>query len=625
MNTADSVPSKDRVERGSANLAPFHNFPPTSTSEAVDANKVAQDLISAFNDALKRKDHSAVAGLFLKDNSFWRDHLSLNWQLRTLQGRSKITEYLSASRNALTSIEIDSSSAVKLPQVGPIDAWGDVKGIQSFIKFETEIGRGEGVVRLAEADGEWKIFTLYTFIKELKGHEEPVGQRRPQGVQHGDHQDPRNWLERRETEKNFENNDPTVLVIGAGQSGLTVGARLKMLGIRTLIIDKNARVGDNWRKRYHSLVLHDPVWYDHMPYLPFPSNWPIFTPKDKLASFFEAYVELLELNVWTSTTLSSPTWSDAQNHWTVTLSTTQNGVTETRTFNPRHMILATGHSGKPNIPSIPGTSDFRGPLNHSSTFTHPSPLPPNTPQKRAVVIGSCNSAHDISQSYHSAGYHVTLLQRSTTCVVSSSSITELGLKGLYDESGPPVDDADVILWGTPMSVFKTQQIKLTKVQKEADAEILEGLGKVGFQLDDGPGDAGLLFKYFQRGGGYYIDVGASRMIAEGKINVKHGSVDRMLAQGVRLKDGTEVSADEIVLATGYRNMRSTAREIFGDEVADRLGEDVWGLNEEGEFREMWQRTRQRGFWYMGGNLALVRFYSRVLALQVKGLEEGLYT
>lgn len=397
-----------------------------------------------------------------------------------------------------------------------------------------------------------------------------------------------------------------------------------MLGIGTLMIDQNDRVGDNWRKRYHQLVLHDPVWFDHLPYVPFPSNWPIFTPKDKLAEFFECYVKLLELNVWTRTTLTGSSWSDASKQWTVQLQRQkEDGSTETVTLRPRHIIQATGHSGKKNMPEFKGASSFQGTrLCHSSDFRGADP---DSRGKKAVVVGSCNSGHDIAQDYYEKGYEVTMVQRSSTCVVSSPAITEIALKGLYEESGPPTEDADLWLWSIPPELFKAQQLKVTGVQNQHDRATLEGLERAGFQVDRGPDDAGLFLKYFQRGGGYYIDVGASQLIADGKIAVKHGQeITEIRPHGIRFADGTELEADEIVLATGYQNMRTQARLLFGDELADRVG-DVWGFDREGEFRTIWRRSGHPGFWFMGGNLALCRYYSRLLALQIKATELGLYS
>jgi hypothetical protein len=217
---------------------------------------------------------------------------------------------------------------------------------------------------------------------------------------------------------------------------------------------------------------------------------------------------------------------------------------------------------------------------------------------------------------------VTIVQRSSTCVISSEAITEIGLKGLFDENGPPVDDADLWLQGIPSEIFKAQQIKVTASQNQHDAKILEGLEKARFKLDKGPNDAGLFFKYFQRGGGYYIDVGASQLIVDGKIKIKQGQeIAQLLPHGLEFADGSQLEADEIVFATGYQNMRSQAREILGDEVADRVG-DIWGFDEEGELRMIWRRSGHPGFWFMGGNLALCRYYSKILALQIKALEEG---
>ncbi|KAE8163682.1 hypothetical protein BDV40DRAFT_133871 [Aspergillus tamarii] len=614
-----ALASRDRIEPGSFNV-PLGTFPATCSSTGIDADKISSEVIRLLNTALGLKQPQEISKLFLEDG-YWRDHLVLTWDFRTIKGQENITKFLQDNPRLLQ-VEIDRSSAFHAPAVFPIDAFGDVTGIQFFIKVTTNTGNGRGVVRLAEKDGEWKIFTFFTSLLEVNGSDEKINHNRPVGVSHGEHHDRRNWQDRRTADFNYEGKSPTVLIVGAGQAGLTIAARLKMLDIDALIIDEEDRIGDNWRRRYHQLVLHDPVWFDHMPYLQFPANWPIFTPKDKLAEFFECYAKLLELNVWTKTKLQSTSWSDANNVWTIVLQRQkEDGTVETRTFNPRHVIQATGHSGKKNLPDFKGVETFRGTrICHSSEFPGADP---NSKGKKAVVVGSCNSGHDIAHDYFEKGYDVTMVQRSSTCVVSSGSITNIGLKGLYEEGGPQVEDADLFLWSIPSELFKAQQKKVTAVENQNDKAILDGLEKAGFKVDRGPDDAGLLIKYLQRGGGYYIDVGASQLIVDGKIKVKQGQeIAEIIPEGLRFADGSQLEADEIIFATGYQNMRTQARIIFGDEVADRI-QSVWGYNGEGEMRTMWQRSGHPGFWFMGGNLALCRYYSRLLALQIKGVELGL--
>jgi hypothetical protein len=397
-----------------------------------------------------------------------------------------------------------------------------------------------------------------------------------------------------------------------------------MLNVECLVIDKETQIGQNWRQRYHQLVLHDPVWYNHMPYFNLPAHWPTFTPKDKMAEFLEMYVKCLELNVWTRTIISSPVWNEDQKNWTVTIHRSfSDGAVETRIMHPQHIVQATGHSGKMNIPQFKGISSFQGDrLCHSSEFPGADPVAGKN-GKRAVVVGSCNSAHDIGQDLYSKGYDVTMIQRSSTCVVSSKAIVEIGLGGLYAEGGPPVEDADLWLWSLPSELLKAQQIKVTAMQSKYDAKTLEGLEKAGFKVDNGPDGAGLLIKYFQRGGGYYINIGASQLIIDGKIKVRQGvEIDEILPKGLRLSDGSILPADEIVLATGYQNMKTQSSSIFGDEVANKVN-DIWGLDEQGEMRTIWRNSGHHGLWFMGGNLAVSRYYSRVLSLQIKSAVDKL--
>ncbi|TVY85978.1 putative indole-3-pyruvate monooxygenase, partial [Lachnellula willkommii] len=587
-----AVPSYQRVEPGSVNIH-VADLSKIKTTKPENIEESTAEWVTAFNKAIQTPGFEVLSDLFLPE-AYWRDHMCLAWGCNTFQGPGAMKDFLEKGCR-LKSVEVDKSSDFRKPVIAGFDGQGKIQGIQTFLTTDSDVGRGLGVARLVLQDGKLKAFTLFTSMREIKGHEESTYGRRPEGVSHGGQLGRKNWQERRIAEENFEEGDPTVLILGAGQGGLTPAARLKMLGVSTLIIDRNERVGDNWRNRYHQLVLHDPVWYDHMPYINFPPHWPIFTPKDKLAGFFETYAQLLELNVWMSTTIKSSKWDTAKKRWDVVLERRKEpGIVETRVLHPKHIIQATGHSGEKNFPShIPGILDFKGDrLCHSSEF---SGAKMEGKGKKAIVVGCCNSGHDIAQDFFEKGYDVTMIQRSSTCVISSQAILEIGLAGLYDEQGPPVEDADVAFWSIPSPVLKSIHQDATATQNAHDAKLLAGLESAGFKTDRGPDGAGLFMKYFQRGGGYYIDVGASQLIIDGDIKIKQGQeIAEILPNGIKFADGTELPADEIVFATGYQNMRTQARSIFGDELADQV-KDVWGFEENGEMRTIWQKTGHPGF------------------------------
>ena len=188
---------------------------------------------------------------------------------------------------------------------------------------------------------------------------------------------------------------------------------------------------------------------------------------------------------------------------------------------------------------------------------------------------------------------------------------------------PPVEDADIINMSVPNPLTKRLAIDSTREMMRRDQKLLRGLTDAGFAVDSGPDGAGLFIKYLSRGGGYYIDVGTSQLIADKKIAIKQGQEVKVIKpHSLVLADDSELEADEIVFATGYQNMRESARKVFGNELADAV-HDVWGFDDEGEVRGMWRRSGHPGFWFFGGNLALCRFYSRLLALQIKAIEIGL--
>ncbi|MFI7601553.1 flavin-containing monooxygenase [Actinoplanes sp. NPDC049681] len=578
----------------------------TQTRERVEA------WLGAFESALRDRDGERAARLFAVD-SFWRDLVAFTWNITTVEGRAGVAALLA---DRLEDVDPSGFALTEEPSEadGVTEAW---------LRFETRVGRGTAHLRLRGGEA----WTLLTTLRELKGFEEA----RPQGVEHELRKGRRSWQEEREREQATLGRveQPYVVVIGGGQGGIALGARLRRLGVPALVLDRHDRPGDQWRKRYKSLCLHDPVWYDHLPYLPFPANWPVFAPKDKIGDWLEMYTRVMEVPYWSRAEVRSASFDADSGTWRVVVQHDGESVE----LRPAHLVFATGMSGKPNRPALPGQDVFRGEQHHSSE--HPGPEAYRG--KRVVVVGSNNSAFDICGALWEHDADVTMVQRSSTHIVKSASLMDIGLGDLYSEravaNGVTTDRADMIFASLPYRIMHEFQIPLYERMAERDADFYARLEKAGFRHDWGDDGSGLFMKYLRRGSGYYIDVGAADLVADGRIKLAQGQVDRLTEDAVVLDDGTTLPADLVVYATGYGSMNGWVADIVDRATADRVGK-VWGLGSdttkdpgpwEGEQRNMWKPTQQENLWFHGGNLHQSRHYSLYLALQLKARYEGIPT
>ena len=405
-----------------------------------------------------------------------------------------------------------------------------------------------------------------------------------------------------------------MLVVGGGQAGLSIAARLRQWNVDALVVDRGERVGDNWRNRYHALTLHNQVHVNHLPYMPFPPNWPRYIPKDKVANWFEAYAESMELNFWTGTEFLGGTYDDKEGVWSVQV---RNADGDTRELQPRHVVMATGVSGIPSLPDIPSLKDFSGQVLHSSEYDDA----PAWADSNVIIIGTGNSGHDIAQDLHSHGAHVTMIQRSPTTILKVEPSAQLPY-ALYNE-GLDLEDCDFIVAATPFQLMKKSHQMMTAQAKKLDQELHDRLTRVGFKVDFDD-DTGWQFKYMTRGGGYYFNVGCSDLIADGDVGlVQFSDIDAFVADGVRMRNGDTLPADLVVLATGFKGQDYLVRKLFGDDVAERVG-PIWGFDPaRQELRNMWVRTSQPGLWFIAGSFAQCRIFSKYLGLQIKACEEGL--
>jgi cation diffusion facilitator CzcD-associated flavoprotein CzcO len=579
-----------------------------------DRRQIAESWLNKFSSALEEKRYAAAASMIHPDG-YWRDLLTFEWLFKVLHGPDEVEAWLyrafdpQPARNFRLEFE---------PTVG---AFGEhPETLEFFFRFDTTIASGRGYARLVpdpHSPAAAKAYTFLTAMQELKGFPERRGKNRPHDDLHVTSTQTENWLDRRRAARQFKDKDPDVIVIGGGQSGLMMAARLGQLGVDTLVVEKTEHIGDVWRNRYHSLQLHNEICMNHFAYLPFPDTWPVFIPKDKLADWLAFYAEAMELNVWTKTTFIGADYNESERCWTARLQTSDGAM---RTMRPRHIVLAAGVSGIPNIPRLDGVEEFAGQILHSSSPTDDLEVK----GKSVLIVGAGTSAHDLAQNLHVRGANVTMLQRSSITVVSlyPSSVRPYELYRQND-GVRPIEDTDLIAASVPYPLFARLQRPVSHQMAEDDKELLDGLRKVGFLLDNGEDDTGYFLKLLRYQAGYYLNIGASDLIVAGKIKLKSGvDIKRLAARKVVFSDESALDADIIVLATGYKPLQEAVRSLLGDAVADRVG-PIWGIGEDGELNNMYGQTAQPGFYVTGGGLPGARAYSRYTALLIKADLEGL--
>lgn len=576
--------------------------------EASDATRV-DAWLTRFEQALGRSDADALVSMFDED-CHWRDVVALTWKITPHDDLGSLVEGLIAASRTVRPRNFRRDPE----RLGPhrVSRHG-VPVIEAVFEFETDAGRGHGLLRLV-ADRPERAFVLATVLDELKGHEEPVGKRRPTGAAYSRNFGGANWSDLRREEQAFEGRDPTVLIVGAGQAALPIAARLRLLSVDALAIDLQERVGDSWRHRYHSLALHNQAKLNEMPYMPWPPNWPRYLPKDMLAGWIETYAWAMECNVWTKTELLGARFDDEAGCWSARLRTADGSE---RVMRPKHLVFANGVAGKPKRPHVPGLDSFRGTVMH----THDYRSGEAWRGKRAIVLGAGTSGHDVAQDLHCHGAHVTMIQRGTITV---ASIKAAGLvHSIYYDEDISLDDCDLIAQASSYPLLVRGYQAAVRNMREMDRELLAGLAARGFKHDYGPDETGHQMKFRSRHGGYYLNCGCSDLIVSGEVDlVQHEDTDGFCGDGLRLKSGAVLPADLVVTATGYQSQQEVVGELLGDDIADRVG-PIWGLGSNGEIANMYGPTPQPNLWFTGGGFAQARIYSKAIALQIKARELGL--
>jgi putative flavoprotein involved in K+ transport len=565
--------------------------------------------LGLFAAATAAADVDALLRLFHPD-AFWRDLLAFTWNLRTSEGHEEIRRMLDAclARTAPTAWR----------QMRPARLEDGI--VEGIFEFETQAARCKAVVRLRDG----KVWTLLTSMAELKGFEEvPDGRLDHGGPGHGG-----GTHRERRSDMSASTEQPYCVIVGAGHCGLGLAAQLRQLGVPALVIDRRERPSDTWRDRHDSLSLHSPSYFDQMPGFSYPEDWPLHPSKERFADWLDAYQSVMQVDVMTGAECIGAEYDDAQGKWRMRVRRSDRAIIELK---PEQLVFAAGLFGAPKIPDVPGRDRFKGSQQHASLYRSN----PHHRNRRCVVVGTGTTAHDVSEDLLASGADVTMIQRSPTMVMKLETLIE-GFARFYGSEpkaqGITTELADLMFAATPLRILVGMHQKLVKHVKEKDADFYRRLEGVGFRCTFGEDESGVFPQILRDPVGYYIDVGVSELVANGSIKLRSGvGVVALREESVVLSDGSELPADAIFYATGYE--RTSFEPILAPEVAKTVG-PLWGFGSgtrrdpgpwEGELRNMWKPTPQKGLWFHSAGVGMARFYSRILALQIKARHAGIAT
>jgi putative flavoprotein involved in K+ transport len=568
---------------------------------------IAAEWVRDLSEALAKGSASELERLFT-EVATWRDFMAFQWDVSNRIGRDALVPFLLG-----LAADVNPRDFALTPLQEPALY---EENIQAFFDFKTKDRVCRGYVFLVPNQGGFIAQTLQTQANGLQDFPESTGENRQEGKHHGLVMDRTRWLEDRAKQAAFEDSDPAVVILGAGHNGLALAARLKALDVPTLVIERKQRIGDTWRQRYASLALHSIIHVDHMPYVPFPPTWTSHTPKDKYADFLESYAKLLDLNVWTGTTFENASYGDETGEWTINIKREDGSIRE---LHPRHFIVASGVNGPPKIPAVEGLDTFAGEWAHSGEYQRAA----DWTGRKVLVIGSGVSAHEMSHDLYEHGADVTMVQRGATYVITFETFNKLWF-GLYTEDQQfPVELADQIAYSLPNVSADAVHRQLVELAKEEDKELLDALEARGFTLEWGPEGTGIIGLHMSGRDSYQIDIGASALVADGRVKLKSGvELAEVRGNTAIFTDASTVEGVDLILfATGYHQLWDYVKPLLGGAAANI--DKVYGRAPDGEYANTWRPTSQPGLWFATGFVGMARFHSKFTTLAIKAMEEGL--
>ncbi|RDW68723.1 uncharacterized protein DSM5745_08483 [Aspergillus mulundensis] len=648
MNPEPEYPARAQLRQLVA-LHPLPSLTPeliakTSIKED-DATSKARATISLLNTALETSNPQLLASCFFPGQAFWKDQLALTYHLRTFTDRDVIVAALleTSALRRISDGRMEMQGAAKFVAVSPT-----LQFIDCAIVFQTNSpaascrGRLLFLPVLAGTTVEWKIWVLNTRLGNLDIQPEDEALL----------SEPRRHLDLGSLDK-FETD---VFIIGGGNAAAALSARLKALGVESVMAERNAHAGDNWARRYDCLHFHLPTALCDMPYMPYDPDLrgAHYLSRDELVAHLRRYITTLGLNYLTSVQILSTHYSPLTSRWTVRFRTQMGECTATA----KHLVLATGiGSQRPNVPVLADRDVYTGIAMHSVEYTSARALVERG-VKSVLILGSANTAIDILSDCNAHSLKPTLHVRSPTYILPASYLAHPAGLGFYNVDVAAADTRFLTL-PTIIDAQFTQARLRHLASQGAERTRYNALAATGFPVLDSKSEGVLLGHHFiERAGGHYIDTGGADVIVNGGVRMRVGAEAVAFTEtGVRFSDGSVEEADAVVFCTGFADtdVRDGAEAILGgrkdkedstqtrgqthvDGVEDACHADgdqldasdiaarldaTWGVDSEGEIRGMWKRhVAMDNFWVMGGHTQQHRWFSRILALQIRAAIGG---
>ncbi|TVY71356.1 putative indole-3-pyruvate monooxygenase [Lachnellula suecica] len=541
-----------------------------------------------------------LSGSEIDSTALWRDHLCITGQIKTLSGARAIKErWASYSQERLPRNFKATKARVSRPTAE--SSWIDVPFTFLANLNGGLVGNCSGIMSFipSGAGGGWKIWMLRTMLENFEGYGHP------------DDPSPIFQTPKADTANQLEHRVP-VLIIGAGQCGLSLAGRLGALSIPYILLEKEEEIGYSWTGKYDSVRQHTIREMNNLPFdRTYKDSDPELLPAKIVAEGFQNYVVKYRINAWLGSEVEKCVANNEELGWIVNV---RKG-SDQYVIRARHLVLTMGAGlSVPNPPKIPNASSFKGIVLHIGNFKNSS----SWKGKKGVVVGSATAAHDglflllkivlsadsefqtVAQDMLDSGLSsITMIQRGKTPIFPMEWCAS-GQSKLYNLNIPP-HIADRTGSTQPLKISRDVINSNFKVAAEIEKERFDALERVGFRVDR---DAVLNDWIFLRGGGYYIDVGTSKRIASGEIKVKSGdSIKQFTEDGLEFESGEKLDAD-VVAAT-----------IVGPEVAKSMRASR-GLDKEGEIDGNMLPVG-KALWLLGGALPQARWNSRFIALQIQ--------